>query len=81
MLASYRSIGDGKISLEEFQAWWQENGGELQKLGHRALTIQLSGGDDLLLVAADEATKDRWVNGLRTMLKRTIAQSPKPTLP
>ena len=34
------------------------NGGELQKLGHRALTIQLSGGDDLLLVAADEATKD-----------------------
>jgi hypothetical protein len=79
-LALYHSIGDGQISLEEFQVWWQENGGELQKLRHLALTIQLSGSDDLLLVAADEATKDRWVNGLRTMLKRTTAKSQKPAL-
>ena len=66
---SFDSIGDGRISFEKFQEWWQENGGELQKLRHLALTIQLSDGDELLLVAADEATKDRWVNGLQMMLK------------
>mgnify|MGYP000406061220 CR=1 FL=1 len=75
MLISYHSIGDGRISLEEFQEWWQNNGGELQKLRHLALTIQLSGGDDLLLVAADEATKDRWVKGLQTMLKKSTVKS------
>ena len=75
MLISHHSIGDGRISLEEFQEWWQNNGGELQKLRHLALTIQLSGGDDLLLVAADEATKDRWVKGLQTMLKKSTVKS------
>jgi hypothetical protein len=75
VLISYHSIGDGRISLEEFQEWWQNNGGELQKLRHLALTIQLSGGDDLLLVAADEATKDRWVKGLQTMLKKSTVKS------
>ena len=67
--------GDGRISFEEFQTWWLENGGELQKMRHLAFTVQLSDGDILLLVAQNEASKNRWVTGLRTMLR--VGPNPK----
>jgi hypothetical protein len=64
-----RGTGDGQINLDEFQIWWRENGGDLEKQKHLALTVQLRGGDDLLLVAPDRPSKERWVDGLRALLR------------
>ena len=64
-----RGTGDGQINLDEFQIWWRENGGDLEKQKHLALTVQLRGGDDLLLVAPDRPSKERWVDGVRALLR------------
>ena len=59
--------GSGRVELQEFEAWWSENGGDLEKHRGRAITI-LAGELQLLAVASDAETKRRWVSGLEAVL-------------
>ena len=43
--------GDGTIDFEEFETWWRANGGDLESKRHLAMTINVEGGVQLLLVS------------------------------
>ena len=64
--------GDGQISFDEFERWWSENGGDLEKHRDRAMTIFV-GDLQLLVVASDAETKRQWVSGLEAAVR-----GPKP---
>ena len=57
----------GRIGFAEFQIWWTEHGGELEKYREFALTV-VAGETELLLVAPDNDAKDTWVNALTSIL-------------
>lgn len=42
--------GNGSIDLEEFQTWWHANGGDLESKREFAMAIDVTGGEQLLLV-------------------------------
>ena len=69
--------GGGTIELDEFEAWWSANGGDLEKYRHLAFTVT-AGGVQLLLVAPDTDTKHRWVFGLKTALRSARRLPPEP---
>ena len=69
------SDDSGEVDVEEFEAWWATNGGDLEKHRDRAFTLVCKGGIELLLVAPTSQAKQVWVDGCSELLgsQRTIA--------
>ena len=53
----------GTVSVQEFEAWWAQNGGDLEVHRDDALTFVCDGGVELIVVAPDEPSKRRWADG------------------
>merc|ERR1712086_268130 len=68
-MAAMDTDESGRIELDEFQQWWADNGGDLEKRRQCALTVQ-AGDVQLLLVAKDAETKQRWVAAMRAVLRQ-----------
>ena len=68
-MAEMDTDGGGTIDFAEFEMWWSNNGGDLEFKRPLAITIM---ADDvqLLVVAKDQADKQRWVMGLEAALKK-----------
>ena len=84
-MAEMDTDGGGAVEFHEFEKWWHENGGDLEK--HRDLALTVTCGDGtadgdihLILVAPGAATKQSWLAGLGAMLRlstRRQTLSPK----
>ena len=59
--------GNNQVSLAEFQTWWANNGGDLEQHRERAMTFVCGSGVEVIVVAPDAATKQRWVDGCSTL--------------
>ena len=77
----------GRVSFNEFDLWWKEAGGDLEKHRERAMTV-VAGDVQLLLVAPDTQTKDQWIAGLQAILmlqgkaaRPAPAPEPEPAIP
>ena len=69
--------GNNHVSLLEFEAWWSSNGGDLEQHREKALTFVCASGLEVLVVAPDLPTKQRWVDGCDTLgLLERVAQAP-----
>ena len=71
---------NGRVTFDEFDSWWKEAGGDLEKHRDRAMTV-VAGDMQLLLVAPDAQTKDRWIAGLDAILMlqgKTPTPAPAP---
>ena len=62
--------GSGAVDFAEFESWWHEHGGDLEKYRELAFTLVIGAGVQLLVVAPDEAAKQRWVSGLGALLQQ-----------
>jgi hypothetical protein len=54
------SDGSGEVDLHEFSQWWRRNGGDLEQHRERAFTFVFASGLEVLVVAPDQSTKERW---------------------
>ena len=62
------SDGNNQVTMDEFQTWWVNNGGDLEQHRDRAFTFVCEGGTEVLVVAKDMETKSRWVRICTQML-------------
>ena len=67
-MAQLDTDGSGNVSFREFEGWWQANGGDLEIHRENAFVVRVQSGVELVLVAPDVSTKQRWVAGLRAVL-------------
>ena len=75
------SDGSGTIEFAEFEQWWRDNGGDLEKHREQALTV-VAGDTQMLLVAPDTQTRDLWARGLTaTLVLQGIAVASAPAEP
>ena len=54
-MAEMDKDGDGTVSYEEFESWWRNNGGDLEK--HRALAFTVVLPDINLLLVRTSSTR------------------------
>ena len=59
----------GTVGFDEFDTWWKQNTGDLEKKRHLAFTIQTA-GTTLLLMAPTASAKRRWIIGITEVLHK-----------
>jgi Ca2+-binding EF-hand superfamily protein len=62
------SDGNNQVNMDEFQRWWLRHGGDLEQHRDRAFTFVCEGGTEVLVVAKDMETKNRWVSSCAQLL-------------
>ena len=65
----------GTIGFAEFESWWKQNTGDLEKKRHLAFSVQTF-GTTLLLMAPSASAKRQWILGINEVLRRQAASDP-----
>ena len=63
---------NGTIGFAEFESWWKQNTGDLEKKRHLAFSVQTF-GTTLLLMAPSASAKRQWILGINEVLRRQAA--------
>eukprot|EP01043_Picozoa_sp_COSAG02_P008727 COSAG02_NODE_285_length_25646_cov_10.858143_2_plen_1450_part_00 len=73
------SNGNNQVSIDEFRAWWLKHGGDLEQHRDRAFTFVCQSGAEVLVVAKDMETKNRWVGSCAQLLPTAASDNLAPS--